>query len=71
MVVGGKSAAITLLTCGELRVQGNVIGQLDVVQESLARLDAASVERLHTLGHALLSEYEAHLPPPAPWVPTW
>ena len=68
LVVGGKSAAITLLTCGELRVQGNVIGKLDVVQESLARLDAASVERLHTLGHALLSQYEAHLPSPAPWV---
>lgn len=69
LVVGGKSAAITLLASGELRMQGNVLGQLNVVQEALASLDTASVQRLHTLGHAVLSEYEAHLPSAAPWVP--
>ena len=68
LVIGGKSAAISLLASGELRVQGNVLGQLNVVQEALASLDTASVQRLHTLCHALLSEYEAHLPSAAAWV---
>ena len=61
---GGQSAAMALLSSGQLKTSGNCIEQLTDLQEELqTKVDAGTSERVMTLAHSLLFDDAA------PWVP--
>jgi len=62
---GGKPAALSLLARGDLKLQGDCLEQIQNIQETLGALDASAVQRLRSLGEALISQQLAA----APWMP--